>query len=82
MSWNTENTPAEIPTLVKCNGKSYNVSGIEGLGLCEKLKSIARENGFSKFDITDGGGATLSPVDIENGTFDGDLTLVRFNVAA
>ena len=82
MSWNTENTNASTQSTVRCNGKSYNVTGLSGLGLVEKLKSIARENGFSKFDITDSNGTTLSPGDIENGMFDGDLTLVRFNVAA
>lgn len=84
MAWNTENSSAttETKTFCKCNGQSYDITGLEGLGLVEKLKAIARENSISKFDILDKDNNNLSPVDIENGNFEGDLTLVRFNVAA
>ena len=73
---NTENK------IVNCSGKNYDITGLSGLGLVEKLKSVARENGISKFDIYDSKNRTLSPSDIEVGAFTGDLTLVRFNVAA
>ncbi|HEY5536447.1 MAG TPA: hypothetical protein VIL99_16125 [Ignavibacteria bacterium] len=84
MVWNNEttSTPVETKTLVKCNGNSYDVTGVEGLGLVDKLKAIARDNGISKFDIYDGDNKNLSPSDIESGNFEGDLSLVRFNVAA
>ena len=86
MTWNTDNQSAPAPqeqkNKVTCNGNSYDVNGIEGLGLVEKLKAIARENGISKFDIYDSENTNLSPSDIENGNFEGDLSLVRFNVAA
>lgn len=82
--WNTQGSsaPEEQKTFVKCNGTSTDVSGVEGLGLVEKLKAIARDNGISKFDIFDGENKNLSPTDIENGLFTGDLTITRFNVAA
>lgn len=84
MTWNTQGTsaPEEQKTFVKCNGNNYDVTGITGLGLVEKLKAIARDNGISKFDIYDADNTNLSPNDIENGNFTGDLSLVRFNVAA
>ena len=85
MSWNTENSsaPTEAKTYCKCNGQSYDITGLEKLGLIQKLKAIARENGISKFDVLDADNKNLSPVEIENGDFtEGDLTLVRFNVAA
>jgi len=84
MTWNTQGTsaPEEQKTFVKCNGNNYDVTGISGIGLVEKLKSLARDNGISKFDIYDGENNNLSPSDIENGNFTGDLSLVRFNVAA
>lgn len=82
--WNTQGSsaPEEQKTFVKCNGTSTDVSGVEGLGLVEKLKAVARDNGISKFDIYDSTNTNLSPSDIENGNFTGDLSLVRFNVAA
>jgi len=84
MTWNTQGTsaPEEQKTFVKCNGNSYDISGLEGLGLVEKLKAVARDNGISKFDVYDSSNRNLSPSDIETGNFDGDLSLVRFNVAA
>jgi hypothetical protein len=84
MAWNTDGSsaPVETKTFCKCNGQSYDITGLEGLGLVEKLKAIARENGISKFDILDKDNQNLSPVDIEDGNFEGDLNLVRFNVAA
>ena len=84
MAWNTEgnNNNSEQRTSVNCSGKSYDITGLTGLGLVEKLKAVARENGISKFDIYDGTNRTLSPSDIESGSFEGDLSLVKFNVAA
>jgi len=82
MAWNTEGNSPESKMHVKCNGNNYDVTNITGLGLVEKLKAIARDNGISKFDIYDGENTNLSPSDIENGNFTGDLLLVRFNVAA
>jgi len=84
MVWNTENSSAltETKTYCKCNGQTYDITGLEKIGLIEKLKAIARENGLSKFDVLDKDNNNLSPVDIENGNFEGDLTLVRFNVAS
>lgn len=84
MVWNTENSsaPTETKSYCKCNGQSYDITGLEGLGLVEKLKGIARDNSISKFDILDKDNNNLSPVDIENGNFEGDLTLIRFNQAA
>lgn len=83
MAWETNNgNNSEQKTNVNCNGKSYDITGLSGLGLVEKLKAVARENGISKFDIYDSTNRTLSPTEIESGNFDGDLSLVRFNVAA
>ncbi|MFA5010538.1 MAG: hypothetical protein WC644_01170 [Ignavibacteria bacterium] len=81
MAWES-NGSTEQKTSVYCNGKSYDITGLYGLGLVEKLKSVARENGISKFDIFDSTNRTLSPGEIESGSFNGDLNLVRFNVAA
>lgn len=86
MSWNSDNQtappPVETKKLVKCNGRDYDVTGITGLGLVEKLKAVARENNIAKFDIYSSDNVNLSPADIENGNFEGDLSLVRYNVAA
>lgn len=84
MAWNTNNegNAPESKTHIKCNGNNYDVTGITGLGLVEKLKLIARDNGISKFDIYDADNTNLSPNDIESGNFTGDLSLVRFNIAA
>ena len=84
MVWNTENSSARTETknYCKCNSQQIDITGLEGLGLIEKIKAIARENGLSKFDVLDKDNNNLSPIDIENGNFEGDLTLVRFNVAS
>lgn len=84
MTWNTQGTsaPEEQKTFVKCNGQSYDVTNITGIGLVEKLKAIARDNGISKFDIYDSDNTNLSPSQIESGDFTGDLQITRFNVAA
>jgi hypothetical protein len=79
--WNTQGT-SESKTTLTCSGNSYDITGLEGLGLVEKLKAVARENGFSKFDVIDGANKTLSPSDIETGDFSGNLSLVRYNIAA
>lgn len=81
--WNTENNnTSDSKKHVLCNGNKYEVTGLSGLGLVEKLKSIARDNGISKFDIYDSTNQNLSPGDIESSNFKGDLTLIRFNAAA
>ena len=81
-STNPNESNTEQRTFVNCGGKNYDITGLSGLGLVEKLKSVARENSISKFDVYDSTNRTLSPSDIEAGVFSGDLTLVRFNVAA
>lgn len=84
MTWNTQGSsaPEEQKTFVKCNGNNYDVTNITGLGLVEKLKSIARSENISKFDIYDSENTNLSPSQIESGDFTGDLSLIRYNVAA
>lgn len=81
MTWNTT-APAETKIYCTCNSIKCDITGIQGLGLVEKLKSIARDNGISKFDILDEDMNNLSPADIEAGEFTGNLTIVRFNAAA
>lgn len=81
MAWNTT-APAETKTYCHCNNNKYDISGLEGLGLVDKLKAIARDNGISKFDVLDSLNTNLSPSEIESGDYEGDLTLVRFNAAA
>jgi hypothetical protein len=58
-----------------CNGNSYDVTNSTGSDLVEKLQAIARDNGISRFDIYDGENKSISPADIENGNFFGDLSL-------
>jgi hypothetical protein len=84
MTWNTTNgqSASDKRTYATCNGNKTDITGLSGLGLVEKLKSIARDNGVSKFDIYDSTNNSLSPADIESGNFTGDLNLVRFNAAA
>ena len=84
MTWNTNDQESQETQqlTVKCNSNTYNVSGLSGLGLVEKLKAIARENSISKFDIFDSTNKNVSSEDIENGLFTGDLSIVRFNAAA
>jgi hypothetical protein len=83
MAWNTEGqNTSEQKTFINCNGNKTDVTGLSGLGLVEKLKAVAREAGFAKFDIFDSTNRSLSPQDIEGGTYAGDLTLIRFNAAA
>ncbi len=84
--WTTETqhaTETENACLqINCNGNNYNVGSMEGLELVEKVRSIARENYINKYDILDNTGAKISPPDVENGRFNGPLTVIRFNVAA
>lgn len=80
--WNTTQQNEDTKTFVSCNGNKYDVTGLEGLGLTEKLKNVAKENQISKFDVFDENNKNLSPSDIENGLFTGNLTITRFNVAA
>lgn len=83
MAWNTEGqNTSEQKTYINCNGNKTDVTGLSGVGLIEKIKSVARDNGFSKFDTFDSTNRSLSPQDIEAGTFTGDLNLIRFNAAA
>lgn len=80
--WNTTQQNEDAKTFVSCNGNKYDVTGLEGLGLTEKLKNVAKENQISKFDVFDENNKNLSPSDIESGLFTGNLTITRFNVAA
>ncbi len=80
--WNTTQQNEDTKVFVSCNGNKYDITGIEGLGLTEKLKNVAKENSVSKFDVFDENNKNLSPSDIENGLFTGNLTITRFNVAA
>lgn len=80
--WNTTQQNEDTKTFVSCNGNKYDVTGLEGLGLTEKLKNVAKENQISKFDVFDENNKNLSPSDIENGLFTGNLMITRFNVAA
>lgn len=84
MAWNTtgNNTTTTEERFVHCNGNQYNITGLQGQGLVQKLKDCAKQNDISKFDVLDSNQNTLSPADIESGNFTGDLSLVRFNVAA
>ena len=83
MAWNTEGqNTSDQKTYINCNGNKTDVTGLSGLGLVEKLKAVARDNGISKFDIYDSTNRSLSPQDIEAGTFSGDLNLIRFNAVA
>lgn len=78
MSWNTENSALQI----KCNGRTYDASGLSGSSLIAKIQEIKREHGFEKFDVFDGTGVSVPPPMVNSGEFQGDLTLVRFNKAA
>jgi len=83
--WNLnsgDDTTVAKSTIVKCNSKEYDTTGIAGIALVEKLKSIARENQIGKFDIFDSEGKSLTSSDVENGDFSSPLSIVRFNVAA
>ena len=67
---------------INCNNNNYNVGSLSGVALVDKLKSIARENHISKYDVHDSTGGSVTPEEIENGEFTGPLTIIRFNVAA
>ena len=83
--WNTQSNgtvSTADKTIVNCNTKEYDVTGLSGIGLAERLKAIARENQISKFDIYDTTGEALTTADVENSDFTAPLSIVRFNVAA
>ena len=85
MTWNTdqqETTQPEKKLTVTCDGTEYDCSSLEGFALSEKVKAIAREKGFGKFDVFDADNTNLSPERIQSGEFEGDLRVVRFNAAA
>ena len=88
MTWNTdsqETTQQETQQrklTVSCDGTEYDCSGLEGFALSEKIKAIAREKGFGKFDVFDSVNTNLKPEKIQAGEFEGDLRVVRFNAAA
>ena len=75
-------TATSEKTFVSCNNKQYDVTGVNGLALADRLKAIARENQISKFDIYDATGESLSTAEVENSDFTAPLSIVRFNVAA
>ena len=83
MAWET-NTQGnnEQKTFINCNSNKVDVTGLSGLGLIEKIKSVARDNGISKFDLYDETNRNLSPSDIESGNFTGSINIIRFNAAA
>lgn len=83
MAWNTEGqNTSEQKTYINCNGNKTDVTGLSGLGLIEKIKSVARDSGISKFDLYDETNRNLSPADIESGNFTGSINIIRFNAAA
>jgi len=67
---------------VRCNNQDFDITGLSGVALTDRLKAIARDNDISKFDIYDSLNTNLDATQIEAGNFTGDLTIVRFNVAA
>ncbi|HEX2787588.1 MAG TPA: hypothetical protein VHP32_06745 [Ignavibacteria bacterium] len=81
---NTQNNPSDLSdaTKVTCNSNSYDVIGLSGVQLVERIKQIARENSIGKFDIFDSNCKNVNPQDIQAGNFEGDLKVIRFNVAA
>jgi hypothetical protein len=83
MAWNTEGqNMSEQKTYINCNGNKTDVTGLSGLGLIEKIKSVARDSQISKFDLYDETNRNLSPSDIESGNFTGSINIIRFNAAA
>ncbi|HEX2787557.1 MAG TPA: hypothetical protein VHP32_06590 [Ignavibacteria bacterium] len=86
--WNSNTNGSTQPvetnqkTKVVCNSNDYDVTGLSGVQLAERVKQIARENSIGKFDIFDSNNKNISPQDIQNGSFEGDLSIIRFNVAA
>lgn len=85
MSWNTNqnsNGSQSNRRNLRCNSENYDITGLNGVALSEKIKAIARDDDISKFDIFDSLNNNIAPEQIEAGQFTGDLTLVRFNVAA
>jgi len=86
MTWNTDETTQQETQqkklMVSCDGTEYDCSGLEGFALSEKVKAIAREKGFDKFDVFDAQNTNIGPEKIQSGEFEGDLRVVRFNAAA
>ncbi len=86
MSWNSNQngggSQASNRKNVRCNNQDFDITGLSGVALTDKLKAIARDNDISKFDIYDSQNTNLDATQIEAGNFTGDLTIVRFNVAA
>lgn len=80
--WTTESQTTNACLQINCAGNNYNVGNLSGLPLVEKIRSIARENQFQKYDIIDSNGENIQPAEVERGEFVGPLTIVRFNVAA
>lgn len=78
MTWDQTSTALTI----KCNGTSYDCSGNSGEQLINKIQEIRRAQGFERFDVYDSTGVLVTPPQVRNGEFQGDLTLVRFNKAA
>lgn len=82
---NTQGSPSgsfDDSKKVTCNSNTYDVTGLSGVQLVDRVKQIARENSIGKFDIFDGNCKNLNPEDIQAGNFEGDLKIIRFNVAA
>ena len=86
MTWSTDQQETQPETqqtklMVTCDGSDYDCSSLEGFALSEKVKAIARDKGFGKFDVFDSLNTNLSPERIQSGEFEGDLRVVRFNAA-
>jgi len=80
MTW--DSTSINTTLTIKCNGVSYDCSGLSGEQLINKIQEIRRAQGFEKFDVFDSAGVLVTPNQVRAGEFQGDLTIVRFNKAA
>lgn len=77
------NTPGAASTAqIKCNGSTFSTNGATGSALVRRIKDVARSCGINKFDIYDASGRSVTQNDVETSSFEGDLIVTRFNVAA
>ena len=57
MSWNSNQnnggSQASNRKNVRCNNQDFDITGLSGVALTDRLKAIARDNDISKFDIYD-----------------------------
>lgn len=80
MVWNSEGTTERV--ILSYAGSEHDVTGLTGMGLVEKIKNVAKDNGISKFDVVDATGKNLTVEEIEAGTFSAPLKIMKFNAAA